>query len=78
MQNLIKFTKSKKVGEKIFKKFFTKNSIIPKLSGKIYITVHCGKYWRTFFNLKLHCGRKLGMFIFTRKNYQYLPKKKLK
>ena len=78
MQHLIKLTKSRKVNEKLSKKFFSKNSIIPKLTGKLQFAIHCGKYWRALFKLKLHVGSKLGMFVFTRKNYQYLPKKKLK
>lgn len=78
MQGFIINILSSKQNKVFFKSFYSKNTTIPKLKQKIIFNIHCGHYWKQFKKIKLMSGRKLGAFSFTKKNYQYYPKKKIK
>ncbi len=76
MRNLIKNALSHKKNKIFLKTFYSRNVTVPKLKSKSFFLVHCGHYWKKLFKLNLYAGRKVGAFTFTKKNYQYMPKKK--
>ena len=62
----------------LFVKTFSSNTYLPTIKRKLCYYIHAGHYWRRVFFNNFMRGRYLGELRFTRKFYQYFPKKNLK